>query len=616
MKVTPNPVEQSRNASLIYHNDKGYVFEGFSVFFHRKLPQFFPQTPVNKLSQEFEVVFIEEKAPEQFTVHDLESFHTYMFDHLLEMYDLNRRAKDVFDGCPVYHCMPRFVFKDYATEAVEVLPMSAVLHHIAGAFQPVFDDRLVQKIRRDENLFHNMSSHMKGQIFVNPSKRPATIRVDLIERQDPYTKSVNKDFHPVLTHIGLRPSVYTFSAKPAYQQAMKKYLRTRHLMSLQGKLSYEDKQKLVEQEANIRKLKAEAQHKRDMVMSVTSRGFYSTTFYPDIVQHAVLLTLACSHVRYHWCLETFEKRIGYSFKNRTLLELALTHPSFRANYGTNSDHTRNALANCGLRIDKARNDNRNSQVDRPSRKRGYENLREVMSMKGTEKAVLSPVHHNERLEFLGDSVIEFITTIHLFYMLTDLDEGALATYRSALVQNKHLAVLAKKIGLDEFMLYSHGPDLCHESDFRHAMANTYEAMMAAVYLDCDLNECDRIFADTLFMDEKEEKSKEKLAWTKLLDHPLKRDNPYGDRHLIPKIDSLQLLTQFEDSIGIKFKHIRVLAKAFTRRCIGYNNLTHGHNQRLEFLGDTVLQLVTTEYLYKHFPNHHEGHLSLTHVSRL
>ncbi|OZC05078.1 RNase3 domain protein [Onchocerca flexuosa] len=36
----------------------------------------------------------------------------------------------------------------------------------------------------------------------------------------------------------------------------------------------------------------------------------------------------------------------------------------------------------------------------------------------------------------------------------------------------------------------------------------------------------------------------------------------------------------------------------------------GHNQRLEFLGDTVLQLITTDYLYKHFPYHHEGHLSI------
>ncbi|MFH4979193.1 hypothetical protein AB6A40_005902 [Gnathostoma spinigerum] len=89
-----------------------------------------------------------------------------------------------------------------------------------------------------------------------------------------------------------------------------------------------------------------------------------------------------------------------------------------------------------------------------------------------------------------------------------------------------------------------------------------------------------------------------------------RSNPISDRHMIKDVPALQLLTDFEKSIGVTFKHIRVLAKSFTRRNVGYNNLTLGHNQRLEFLGDTVLQLITTDYLYKHFPLHHEGHLSI------
>lgn len=42
-------------------------------------------------------------------------------------------------------------------------------------------------------------------------------------------------------------------------------------------------------------------------------------------------------------------------------------------------------------------------------------------------------------------------------------------------------------------------------------------------------------------------------------------------------------------------------------------LIRGHNQRLEFLGDTVLQLIASEYLYHHFPEHHEGHLSVRSV---
>ena len=73
---------------------------------------------------------------------------------------------------------------------------------------------------------------------------------------------------------------------------------------------------------------------------------------------------------------------------------------------------------------------------------------------------------------------------------------------------------------------------------------------------------------------------------------------------------LQKLVTFEEEVGLEFTHIRLLARAFSDRSLSNCNLTMGSNQRLEFLGDTVLQLVTSDYLYKHFPDHHEGHLSL------
>ena len=71
------------------------------------------------------------------------------------------------------------------------------------------------------------------------------------------------------------------------------------------------------------------------------------------------------------------------------------------------------------------------------------------------------------------------------------------------------------------------------------------------------------------------------------------------------------MQEFEKKVGVEFMHIRLLARSFTDRSIGYNNLTLGSNQRLEFLGDTVLQLIASEYLYRHFPEHHEGHLSVS-----
>lgn len=66
-----------------------------------------------------------------------------------------------------------------------------------------------------------------------------------------------------------------------------------------------------------------------------------------------------------------------------------------------------------------------------------------MSRFGNKSEKQSSIMHNERLEFLGDAVIEFITSIHLFHLFPEIEEGGLATYRAAIVQNQHLTVLAQ-----------------------------------------------------------------------------------------------------------------------------------------------------------------------------
>ena len=68
-----------------------------------------------------------------------------------------------------------------------------------------------------------------------------------------------------------------------------------------------------------------------------------------------------------------------------------------------------------------------------------------MSRFGKNSETESKVAHNERLEFLGDAVVEFVTSVHLFHMFPDLEEGGLATYRAALVQNQHLVSINSEI---------------------------------------------------------------------------------------------------------------------------------------------------------------------------
>ena len=70
-------------------------------------------------------------------------------------------------------------------------------------------------------------------------------------------------------------------------------------------------------------------------------------------------------------------------------------------------------------------------------------LIKIMAKMARKEEQSSVIDNYERLEFLGDAVVEFVTTVHLYFMLLDAPEGVLATYRTAIVQNQHLTELAK-----------------------------------------------------------------------------------------------------------------------------------------------------------------------------
>jgi ribonuclease-3 len=125
------------------------------------------------------------------------------------------------------------------------------------------------------------------------------------------------------------------------------------------------------------------------------------------------------------------------------------------------------------------------------RRKGVSTLIKIMSEFGSKEEQQSTLHHNERLEFLGDAIVELITTHHLFYLLPHMPEGVLASHRSKLVRNLNLGKAGGRLRINEFLLHLHGPDLSHEEGMNKAMANAFEALMAAIYLDSDIDQCDR-----------------------------------------------------------------------------------------------------------------------------
>lgn len=123
-----------------------------------------------------------------------------------------------------------------------------------------------------------------------------------------------------------------------------------------------------------------------------------------------------------------ETIIGYKFKNPELLEIALTHTSY-----ANESRT--------------------------------------------------PVKHNERLEFLGDSVLGFVTADYLFVLHQDLPEGDLTRQRAALVCEQSLYEVAKELDLGKYLKLGKGEDAGGGRTRPSILADATEAVFAAVYLD-------------------------------------------------------------------------------------------------------------------------------------
>jgi ribonuclease-3 len=91
--------------------------------------------------------------------------------------------------------------------------------------------------------------------------------------------------------------------------------------------------------------------------------------------------------------------------------------------------------------------------------------------------------HNERLEFLGDAVLELIVTNFLYKKYSNYTEGELTALRSALVNAIIISEVALKIGMNDFLLLSRGETKDTGKARQYILANTYEAYVGAVFLD-------------------------------------------------------------------------------------------------------------------------------------
>lgn len=114
------------------------------------------------------------------------------------------------------------------------------------------------------------------------------------------------------------------------------------------------------------------------------------------------------------------------------------------------------------------------------------------------------VQSNERLEFLGDSVLSFIISSILFKLRPGDSEGDLTNLRSYIVKTTSLAQAAKELNLGSYLRMSKGEEISGGRKNPQLLANTYEALLGAIFLDQDLNQASNFVEKTLLPLFKEE----------------------------------------------------------------------------------------------------------------
>ncbi len=151
--------------------------------------------------------------------------------------------------------------------------------------------------------------------------------------------------------------------------------------------------------------------------------------------------------------------------------------------------------------------------------------------------------HNERLEFLGDAVLELMVTEYLFEKYPDSNEGDLTAYRASLVNAITLSEAAQKINVNDFLLLSKGEAKDTGKARQYILANTMEAIIGAIYLDQGYDAAkyfisknlfhliDKIVEDKSWIDAKskfQEKAQEKESLTPQY-KSLKEEGPDHDK---------------------------------------------------------------------------------------
>jgi endoribonuclease Dicer len=208
---------------------------------------------------------------------------------------------------------------------------------------------------------------------------------------------------------------------------------------------------------------------------------------------------------------------------------------------------------------------------------------------------------NQRLETLGDAVLQLCTTVHLFNRYPNRHEGQLSMLRQNSVSNRFLLSRAKEIGLEKFLTCENQGLRTWTSSIQCPVLDDFVRTSRCVSREFprrSLQDCMEAALGASFVTGGIEMS---LQSGRALGLDFGGPAPWNIRYSIPELSLVpSVFSELQETLGYSFRSGKLLLEALTHS--SFDNQTTNSYERLEFLGDAVLDLVVIDYLYRKFPD--------------
>ncbi|KAG7393262.1 hypothetical protein PHYPSEUDO_011267 [Phytophthora pseudosyringae] len=348
----------------------------------------------------------------------------------------------------------------------------------------------------------------------------------------------------------------------------------------------------------------------------------------DLFEVGSAMPMVLKYVRHFSLLASFATTMGLTFKDNTLLRQAFTHGSYIdvGMQNVNTVEATRSRVRLGHVFQNVASLKRSRSMlldgDTPTLGKAAGNnasqLRQVAE-KHLSRDFKEEFHSRylcpyERLEFLGDAVLGFLVASSAFLKLPNADEGFLHQTRVDIVNNDNLGKMAKTANFESLLLTAFDLAKLNEELKAKITADCFEALLGALYKDQGIVPCRALLGKLMDMHDPELRELCYLSTDELIAEAkafvdkdraaIKKWSKYTNTRLLHR--------RFAARSSVDIANTHLWLQAFTHASFQKSQIDDdefiGHDasyERIEFLGDAVLQLLSSEFLVDAFPYHQE-----------